>query len=218
MPGRWNGRSSDTPVPWTKNIHKQLGKRIDHREIGDKFGVGFSTASKKVNTAGTDENLFRLVSVLERNARVLPLEPAVSVPGAHICARSPTKGYVQTGAQAPSLNGALFALEPQTVRLLWHTTHDMVSPNRKTPLSWEPAEAASWPSRKEHQRLLLRSQNTHLIGKITVYKHTFCYSNVPTTGTKELSVSTANRTLVCALISIRDVSEIFAITDPEGNS
>ena len=49
------------------------------------------------------------------------------------------------------------------------------------------------------------------IGKISVYKHSFCYSNVPTTGTKELFVSTANRPLVGTLISIGDVSDIFAI-------
>ena len=49
------------------------------------------------------------------------------------------------------------------------------------------------------------------IGKISVYKHSFCYSNVPTTGTKELFVSTANRTLVSKLISIGDVSDVFAI-------
>ena len=47
-----------------------------------------------------------------------------------------------------------------------------------------------------------------VIGKISVYKHSFCYTNMPTTGTKELFVSTANRTLV---ISIGDVSDIFAI-------
>ena len=61
---------------------------------------------KKVNTTGADEILFRLVSVPGHGARVLPLE---LVPGAQICARAPTKGYVQTGARArePSLNRAL---------------------------------------------------------------------------------------------------------------
>ena len=49
------------------------------------------------------------------------------------------------------------------------------------------------------------------MGTISVYKHSFCYSNVPTTGTKELFVTTANRTLVGTLISIGDVSYIFAI-------
>ena len=50
---------------------------MDFREIGDKFEVGPSTACKKVNTAGTDENLFRLVPVVGHGARVLPLELAV---------------------------------------------------------------------------------------------------------------------------------------------
>ena len=71
---------------------------MTNREIGDKFGVGSSAACKKVNTAGTDENLFRLVPVPGHGARVLPLEP-VLVPGhdAQICAGAPTKGYVRTG-------------------------------------------------------------------------------------------------------------------------
>ena len=34
------------------------------------------------------------------------------------------------------------------------------------------------------------------IGKIAAYKHSFCYSNVPATKTKELFVSTANGSLV----------------------
>ena len=70
------------------------------REIGDKFGIGASTACEKVNAAGTDENLFRLVSVPGHGARVLPLE-LVPVPGhgVQISARAPTKGYVQTGAR-----------------------------------------------------------------------------------------------------------------------
>ena len=67
-------------MPGTKHVHKQLGKSIDYREIGDKFGVGASTACKKVNTAGTDENLFRLVPVPGH--------------GAQITARAPTKGNV----------------------------------------------------------------------------------------------------------------------------
>ena len=55
-----------------------------------KIGFGSSTVCKKVNTADTDENLFRL-----------PLE-LVPVPGhaAQISARAPTKGYVQTVARA----------------------------------------------------------------------------------------------------------------------
>ena len=54
-----------------------------------------------MNTAGTDEILFRLVPVLGHGARVLPLE-LEPVPGhdAKICARAPTKGYFQTGAHA----------------------------------------------------------------------------------------------------------------------
>ena len=79
----------------TKNVHEQLGKGVNYREIGDKFGVSASTACKKVNAAGTDENLFRLVPVLGQGARVQPLE---LVP-AQISARVPTKGYVQTGHQ-----------------------------------------------------------------------------------------------------------------------
>ena len=39
--------ASDTPVLWTKNVHKQLGKGIYYWEIGDKFEVGASTACKK---------------------------------------------------------------------------------------------------------------------------------------------------------------------------
>ena len=46
-----------------------------------------------MNKTGTDENLFTLVLEL------------VPVPGhgAQICARAPTKGFVQTGAQARAL-------------------------------------------------------------------------------------------------------------------
>ena len=44
-----------------KKKKKQLGKGIDYREIGAKFWVDASTACKKVNASGTDENLFRLV-------------------------------------------------------------------------------------------------------------------------------------------------------------
>ena len=36
-------------------------KGINYREIGDRFGVSASAAYEKVNTSGTDENLFRLV-------------------------------------------------------------------------------------------------------------------------------------------------------------
>ena len=72
------------------------------RPIDDKFGaVGASTACEKVNTAGTDENLFRLVPLLGNCAQVLPLE-LVPVPrhGAPISAWAPTKGYVQTSGRA----------------------------------------------------------------------------------------------------------------------
>ena len=56
----------------------------------------------RVTTAGTNENLLRLVSVPGHGARVLPLKLVRPVPGhgAQICARAPTKGYVQTGARA----------------------------------------------------------------------------------------------------------------------
>ena len=56
----------------TKNVHKQVGNGMNYRKIADKFGVSASTACKKVNTAGTDENLLRLVP--GHGARVLPLE------------------------------------------------------------------------------------------------------------------------------------------------
>ena len=42
------------PVPVqviTEMVLKQLGKGLDYREIGDKFGVGVSTANEKVNDA-----------------------------------------------------------------------------------------------------------------------------------------------------------------------
>ena len=63
----------------------------------------------KVNTVGTDENLFRLVP--GHSAQVLPLELVpVLGHGAQISGQAPTKGYVQSGAlaghRAPSLNGA----------------------------------------------------------------------------------------------------------------
>ena len=59
---------------------------MGYRQIGDEFGVGSSTACKKANTEGTDENLFRLVPVTGH--------------GAQLCARAATKGYVQNGARA----------------------------------------------------------------------------------------------------------------------
>ena len=64
---------SHTPVPETKNIHKQLGKGNNYRETSGKFGVVASTAYEKVSTMGTDENLLRLVPVPGHGARVLPL-------------------------------------------------------------------------------------------------------------------------------------------------
>ena len=84
-----------------KNVHKQLGKGINYREIGDKFGVSASTACKKVNAAGTDENLFRLVPVPGHGARVLPLElvrvPRHTVPKLVL---GHQKAYVQTSGRA----------------------------------------------------------------------------------------------------------------------
>ena len=84
-------------MPSTKNVHKQRGKGINYREIGDKFGVSASTACKKVNTEGTDENLFRLVPMPGHGARVLPLE-LMPVPGHGTL--STTEGYVQTRTRA----------------------------------------------------------------------------------------------------------------------
>ena len=56
-------------MPGTINVHKQLGKGENYREISGKFGVVASTAYEKVNKTDTDENLFRFVLEL------------VSVPG-----------------------------------------------------------------------------------------------------------------------------------------
>ena len=50
------------------------------------------------------------------------------------------------------------------------------------------------------------------LGKISVYKHCFCYSNVSTTGTKNPFVPTANEALVGTLMAIGDVTDIFPIT------
>ena len=71
-------------MPGTKNVHKQLGKGKNNREISGKFGVVASTVYEKVNTTSTDENLFRLVLEL------------VPVPGhgAQISAWEPTTGHV----------------------------------------------------------------------------------------------------------------------------
>ena len=94
-------------------MHKQLRKRIDYRKIGDKFGAGASTACKKVNTAGTEENLFRLVPVLGHGARVLHLE-LVLLPGhgAQFVLGHQQKAMFRLVfvpghcGRAPSLNGA----------------------------------------------------------------------------------------------------------------
>ena len=90
---------------------------MDYREICNKFGVGASTVCEKVNSAGTDGNQFRPVSVLGHGARVLPLESVpvpglsarelplelVPVPGhgVQICARASTKGYLVARAPSP---------------------------------------------------------------------------------------------------------------------
>ena len=60
---------------------------------------------------GTEKNLFRILSLPGHGAQVLPLELVpMSGHGAQISARAPTKGYVQTGANAPvpgtDMNGA----------------------------------------------------------------------------------------------------------------
>ena len=44
-------------------VNKQLGIGLDYQEIGDKFGVGASTACEKVHAVRTNENLFRQVPV-----------------------------------------------------------------------------------------------------------------------------------------------------------
>ena len=59
--------------------------------------------------------------------------------------------------------------------------------------------------------ILLESIDPNLIAMFTVYKHSFCYSNVLTIEPKELFVSTANRLLVDTLISIGDVTQNIAI-------
>ena len=91
-------------MPGTKNVNKQQARKgKSYREIRGKSGAVASTAYEKVNTAGTDENLFRLVPVLGHGDRVLPLE---LVPGAQISVLAPPKGYVQTGVRdRPSSGG-----------------------------------------------------------------------------------------------------------------
>ena len=68
--GHSNGRRSHVPVPGTK----MLGKGNNYRQISNKFGVVASSAYEKLNTTGTDENLFRLDLVPGHAARVLALE------------------------------------------------------------------------------------------------------------------------------------------------
>ena len=84
-------------MPGTKNVHKQLGKGINYREIGGEFGVSALTACEEINTRALTKTCSdlcpRLGTVPEL---VLPLE---LVPGAQITARAPTKGYVQTGSR-----------------------------------------------------------------------------------------------------------------------
>ena len=58
VPVPWKGARAVVHTPQCiklKNVHKQLGKGINYREIGGKFGVSASTAYEKVNTVGTDE-------------------------------------------------------------------------------------------------------------------------------------------------------------------
>ena len=90
-----------TAVPGTINVHKQLGKGNNYREISGKFGVVASTTYEKVSTMGADENLFKLVLVPGHGTRVLPLE-LVPVPrhGAQISARAPTSDFFGFGTQA----------------------------------------------------------------------------------------------------------------------
>ena len=49
-------------------------------------------------------------------------------------------------------------------------------------------------------------------GKISVYKHRFCYSNMPTTGTRPF-VSRSNEALAGTLLTIGDVNDIFPIRE-----
>ena len=62
------------------------------------------------------------------------------------------------------------------------------------------------------RRFRKRRPSIPVIAIFTVYKHSFCYSNVPTMKTKELVVSTANRPLVGTLISKGDVTRNTAIS------
>ena len=85
--GHLNGRCSHTPVPGTK----MLGKGNNYQQISNKSGVVASSAYEKLNTTGTDENLFRVDLVAGHAARVLALE-LLPMPehGAQIRARAPS--------------------------------------------------------------------------------------------------------------------------------
>ena len=58
-------------MPWIDHVQKRPRKGLDYRETGEKFGVVASTACKKVNTAGFEENLFRLVPMFRHGSRTL---------------------------------------------------------------------------------------------------------------------------------------------------
>ena len=137
---------------WTKNVrHKQLGKRIDYREIGDKFGVRSSTACKEVNTADTDENLqFRLVPVLGHGARLLPLE-LVPVPGygAQICTRAPTKSF---GVSYVSKRSDL---------LNWKTLHEW-----KRPKGCKNVKSVLFSIYNNHRTLTEKKILSHVIDRL----------------------------------------------------
>ena len=62
-----------------------------------------------------------------------------------------------------------------------------------------------------HLQFYLPQRKHNTIGKISVYKQSFCYSNAPTSLTKDTFVSTANKALVGTLITIGDVNDIFPI-------
>ena len=66
-------RSDFVPVPGHV-------KGTDCREIGGTFGVGASTPCKKVNTAGTDENLFKLVGSIRVSGHPDPIPDCLQVP------------------------------------------------------------------------------------------------------------------------------------------
>ena len=63
-------------MPGTINVHKQLRKGNNYREITGKFGVENATV--------IDNNLFRLVPVLGHGAQVLPQELVPVFGGAQV--------------------------------------------------------------------------------------------------------------------------------------